>query len=104
MPARAAPLGVVRDELRRVRPRGPWRLDQVARSQRALAAGAHRLAHLVKVRVRVRDRVRVRVWVRVRVGVRVGVRVRVRVRVSKLDEIEEENYVTQRDVIRELSS
>ena len=31
-------------------------------------------------------------------------RVRVRVRVSKLDEIEEENYVTQRDVIRELSS
>ena len=27
-----------------------------------------------------------------------------RVRVSKLDEIEEENYVTQRDVIRELSS
>ena len=30
--------------------------------------------------------------------------VRVRVRVSKLDEIEEENYVTQRDVIRELSS
>ena len=28
----------------------------------------------------------------------------VRVRVSKLDEIEEENYVTQRDVIRELSS
>ena len=29
---------------------------------------------------------------------------RVRVRVSKLDEIEEENYVTQRDVIRELSS
>ena len=26
--------------------------------------------------------------------------VRVRVRVSKLDEIEEENYVTQRDVIR----
>ena len=34
----------------------------------------------------------------------VRVRVRVRVRVSKLDEIEEENYVTQRDVIRELSS
>ena len=33
-----------------------------------------------------------------------AVRVRVRVRVSKLDEIEEENYVTQRDVIRELSS
>ena len=32
------------------------------------------------------------------------VRVRVRVRVSKLDEIEGENYVTQRDVIRELSS
>ena len=30
--------------------------------------------------------------------------IRVRVRVSKLDEIEEENYVTQRDVIRELSS
>ena len=29
---------------------------------------------------------------------------RVRVRVSKLDEIEGENYVTQRDVIRELSS
>ena len=29
---------------------------------------------------------------------------RLRVRVSKLDEIEEENYVTQRDVIRELSS
>ena len=29
---------------------------------------------------------------------------RVRVRVSKLDEIECENYVTQRDVIRELSS
>ena len=29
---------------------------------------------------------------------------RVRVRVSKLDEIEEENHVTQRDVIRELSS
>ena len=29
---------------------------------------------------------------------------RTRVRVSKLDEIEEENYVTQRDVIRELSS
>ena len=28
----------------------------------------------------------------------------VRVRVSKLDEIEGENYVTQRDVIRELSS
>ena len=28
----------------------------------------------------------------------------VRVTVSKLDEIEEENYVTQRDVIRELSS
>ena len=27
-------------------------------------------------------------------------RVGVRVRVSKLDEIEEENYVTQRDVIR----
>ena len=27
-----------------------------------------------------------------------------RVRVSKLDEIEGENYVTQRDVIRELSS
>ena len=40
--------------------------------------------------------IRVRVRVRVRVGVRVGV--------SKLDEIEEENYVTQRDVIRELSS
>ena len=50
--------------------------------------------------------IRVRVRVRVRVGLRVGVRVRVevRVRVSKLDEIEGENYVTQRDVIRELSS
>ena len=33
-----------------------------------------------------------------------GVRVRLRLRVSKLDEIEGENYVTQRDVIRELSS
>ena len=44
--------------------------------------------------------------IRFRVGVRARVRtrVRVRVRVSKLDEIEEENYVTQRDVIRELSS
>ena len=31
-------------------------------------------------------------------------RVRVRVRVSRLDEIEGENYVTQRDVICELSS
>ena len=31
-------------------------------------------------------------------------RVRLGGRVSKLDEIEEENYVTQRDVIRELSS
>ena len=28
----------------------------------------------------------------------------IRARVSKLDEIEGENYVTQRDVIRELSS
>ena len=36
--------------------------------------------------------------------VRVRRVLKVRVRVSKLDEIEGENYVTQRDVIRELSS
>ena len=41
----------------------------------------------------------IRVRVRVRVRIRFRVRVRVRVRVSNLDEIEEENYVTLRDVI-----
>ena len=43
VPARAAPLGVMRDELQRIRPRCCWL--QVARGQWALAAGAHRLAH-----------------------------------------------------------
>ena len=47
--------------------------------------------------------VRVR-WLPLTSQGRVQPPIRVRVRVSKLDEIEEENYVTQRDVIRELSS
>ena len=37
-------------------------------------------------------------------GVGLGLGLGFGVRVSKLDEIEGENYVTQRDVIRELSS